>query len=379
MTLFDRWTETLDLLWNQNGYRALVTPAGIDFSSNDYLGYGRGRLSLLSSLARAGSQQARAMSGIGSRLLGGNHPIWEEVEEALARWHGAGAVLMMTSGYAANEGLLATIVDPDDWIASDERNHASIIDGLRLNRPERFLFRHNDLHHLEEGLRIAADRQPDAQRFVVTESLFSMDGDRAPLLEFARLAERYEAHLIVDEAHATGCFGPQGSGLVDEAGLRSRVLASVHTGGKALGVAGAYICGSALLKDYLVNRCRHLIYSTALPPLLGAFWLAAVSRVQQDEAGRQALRQNVECFRGELERLNLRVPGRDQIAPVVLGDDSRAVATALQLQKRGYDIRAIRFPTVPAGSAVLRLSLHADHDQGTLTQLAAELRDTLQP
>src|SRR5262249_5446211 len=181
-------------------------------------------------------------SGMASRLLRGHHPIWDEVESALAAWHGAEAVLMMTSGYTANEGLISTVIEAGDWVATDELNHACIIDGLRLCRPRKFAFRHNDLGHLESGLQAeAAKRQAGRGMFVITESLFSMDGDRAPLPQVVELAERYGAHVLVDEAHATGCYGPAGSGCVDAAGLRGRVLATVHTGGKALGVAGAYV------------------------------------------------------------------------------------------------------------------------------------------
>src|SRR5262249_3950259 len=160
---------------------------------------------------------------------------WDEVESALAAWHGAEAVLMMTSGYAANEGLISTVMEPGDWVATDELNHACIVDGLRLAKCRRFVFRHNDLNHLEEGLKAEATRsEAGRERFIITESLFSMDGDRSPLSAIAQLAEKYGAQLVVDEAHSTGCYGPKGSGCVDDAGLRSRVLASVHTGGKAL-------------------------------------------------------------------------------------------------------------------------------------------------
>src|SRR5581483_7735863 len=249
MKLLERWSATLDALRAAGRYRSLVSPGGVDFASNDYLGYAALRTAqdhhLLAKFARSGSA---------SRLLRGHHPIWEEVEAALARWHGAEAALLMTSGYVANEGLLATVLEPHDWVASDQLNHASIIDGLRLARAERFVYRHNDLDHLEQGLRQAARaRTRERQLFVVTESLFGMDGDLAPLQQLVQLAERYEAHLIVDEAHATGCFGAAGSGCVDAAGLRGRVLATVHTGGKALGVMGAYVCGPARLRELLIN------------------------------------------------------------------------------------------------------------------------------
>jgi len=241
MSLADRWTAALDQLRAQERFRQFALPAGIDFTSNDYLGYSNLPNPPAAELPR---------SGTASRLLRGHHAIWEEVETTLAAWHGADAALMMTSGYAANEGLISTLMEPGDWVASDELNHACIVDGLRLARCRRFVFRHNDLNHLEEGLKAeAAKDEPGRERFVITESLFSMDGDRAPLREIAGLCDRYGAYLIVDEAHSTGCFGPAGSGCVDAAGVRDRVLASVHTGGKALALPGAYIAGSRLLKE----------------------------------------------------------------------------------------------------------------------------------
>jgi 8-amino-7-oxononanoate synthase len=375
MSLDQRWTDELQELRSQGRYRSLTVPSGLDFSSNDYLGYARRTAS--APVANENPLDGTALtSGTASRLLRGNHPVWDEVEGLLARWHGAEAALMMTSGYTANEGLLSTVVAADDWVATDQFNHASIIDGIRLCRPMLFIFQHNDLNHLEDGLRKAI-RAGTGERFIVTESLNSMEGDRAPLLEMASLAERFGAHLIVDEAHATGCFGPQGSGLVDELGLRSRVLASIHTGGKALGVHGAYICGNLLLKQYLMNRCRHLIFSTALPPALGHWWRTAIPRVQQDETGRESLRRNVALFRDELARLAIDADGMDQIVPLILGGNERARQAALRLQVQGYDIRPIRPPTVPANSARLRISIHADHDRTTLLQLAEALRETL--
>jgi 8-amino-7-oxononanoate synthase len=363
MRLADRWSAILDQLRRQGRYRELRLPGGVDLTSNDYLGYGGVRAS------SALSGQPR--SGMGSRLLRGHHPIWEEVEAALARWHGAEAALTMTSGYAANEGLLATIIEPGDWVASDQLNHASIIDGLRLSRAERFIYRHQDLDHLEAGLR-AAFRGRIGQRelFVVTESLFGMDGDVAPLGPLVQLAERYGAHVIVDEAHSTGCFGPAGSGCVDGAGLRGRVLATVHTGGKALGACGAYVCGSARLRELLVNRCRHFLFTTALPPMVGAWWLEALARVRADHAGRADLHRAAAVLRVELARYGVPVLGAHYIVPVVLGSDSRAVQVARCLGEAGWDIRAVRPPSVPPGTARLRISVHADHAPRTLVAAA---------
>jgi 8-amino-7-oxononanoate synthase len=368
MTLQARWQSQMERLQAEDRFRQLRLPQGIDFSSNDYLGYAR----------RPWPAADGPRSGAASRLLRGHHPVWDQVEAALADWHRAEDALIFPSGYAANEGLLATVIEPGDWVASDQRNHASIIDGLRLSRVERFVYRHNDLEHLADGLRdAAASRDPRRLRFVVTESLFGMEGDRAPLTALAALAARYGAHLIVDEAHATGCLGPAGSGLVDAAGLRSQVLATVHTGGKALGVLGAYVAGSHKLKELLVNRCRHLIFTTALPPVVGQWWLHALHRVGADDAARADLHTAATAFRGALRRRDILADGSDYVVPVVLGQDGHAVEAARRLQEAGFDIRAIRPPTVAEGTARLRISIHADHDAATLQRAAAEVADVL--
>lgn len=386
MSLEHRWQSALDHLRAAGRYRRLTPPCGVDFSSNDYLGYaplsGERTFSprLRTRERGAGGEgvdpaatptPSEARSGCASRLLRGHHAIWDEVESELAAWHGADAALIFTSGYVANEGLLATLIEPEDWVASDEGNHASIIDGLRLSRADKFVYRHNDLDHLEHGLR---DVPRAGQRFIITESLFGMAGDRAPLIEIVELAERHGARLIVDEAHATGCFGPRGSGLVDQLGLRQRVLATMHTGGKALGVMGGYVCGSRLLRDYLVNRCRHLIFTTALAPIVGTWWLDALQRALSDESGRARLHDNAACFRRTLHGAGVESPGDDYIVPIVLGDDGRAVAAASSLQAAGFDVRAIRPPTVPVGTARLRISIHADHTPEQLSELAGLLK-----
>jgi 7-keto-8-aminopelargonate synthetase-like enzyme len=364
MSLHERWSGVLAELRAQGRYRSFRPPAGIDFTSNDYLGYGAAGVS-------RDHQPPEPASGLASRLLRGHHPVWDEVESKLAAWHGGEAVLVMTSGYHANEGLLATAIEPGDWVAADELSHASIIDGLRLARPRKFRFRHNDLDHLEDGLRAETAQRPAGRElFVVTESLFSMEGDLAPLPDLVGLAQRYGAHVIVDEAHSTGCFGPGGSGCVDQAGLRGRVLATVHTGGKALGVLGAYLCGSRLLKEYLVNRCRHLIFTTALPAAVGAWWLDRIPQVQADDPGRAALHRNAAVFREALARHGVSAAGGHYVVPVVVGQDEAAVKAAAALQEQGYDVRAIRPPSVPPRTCRLRISIHADHDPAVLVQLA---------
>ena len=363
MSLFSHWRDELADLQSRGGHRRLRPPTGQDFSSNDYLGYGTIALRDDSILSR---------SGVASRLLRGDHPLWSDAEAALAMWHRAEAALIFNSGYVANEGLLSAVIDEGAWVASDEFNHASIIDGLRLTKATRFIYPHNDLGRLEEGLRSASAKT----RFIVTESLFSMEGDVAPLAEIAALARRFDAHLIVDEAHATGCFGETGGGLVDALGLRGDVLATMHTGGKALGVPGAYVVGSSLLKEWLVNRCRHLIFTTALPPRIAGWWLDALSRVVKDQGGRKRLHGNAAAFRGELSG-HCDLIGSYYIVPIRIGDESRAVAIADQLQAGGFDVRAIRPPSVPRGQSRLRVSIHADHSAELLDALAKLLRVAL--
>ncbi len=372
MSLSERWAHILDQLRREGRYRSLATSSGVDFTSNDYLGYGSGRL-------RLGTASTLPRSGTASRLLRGHHPLWDEVESQLARWHGAGAVLMMNSGYVANEGLLATVIEPGDWVASDQFNHASIIDGLRLSRAERCIYAHNDLDQLESGLQEAKRAHvAGRQYFIVTESLFSMEGDCAPLAEMAGLADKYGANLIVDEAHATGCFGATGSGLVDALGLRGRVLATVHTGGKALGVTGAYICGSAPLREILVNRCRPLIFTTALPPVVASWWLEMIPFVQADAAGRYQLHAGATRLRTALAKRGVAIYANHYIVPVLLGDAAGATAVAASLQQAGWDIRPIRPPTVPEGTSRLRIAVHADHDDAVLEEVAGAVAQSIE-
>lgn len=350
MSLQERWTQTLDELRKQDRFRSFATPLGHDFTSNDYLGYGAKYYSVDSALP---------LSGLSSRLLRGHHQIWDEVEARLAAWHGCESVLMMTSGYSANEGLLSTVIEPGDWVVMDELCHACIHDGLRLTKCRKMSFQHNDMTHLEDLLKVESAKN-DRERFIIVESMYSMDGDLSDLKHVCNIAERYGANVIVDEAHTTGCYNVNGSGSVDAAGTRNRILASVHTGGKALGVMGAYIAGSTLLKDYLINRCRHLIFTTALPAICGSWWVDMLDRVERDNEMRHRLHTNSQRFRNILSDNGVTAIGTEYVIPIILGDNSTAMNAAKQLQNRGYDMRAIRPPSVPAGTSRIRISVHAD-------------------
>src|SRR5579883_900021 len=261
-----RLYEGLRFLDHRNQRRNLAEIRGVNFCSNDYLGLAESA-ALQKAVAEA-VQRAERVGGTGSRLLSGQTEEWREVEEEFAKFAGTEAALFFTSGYGANVGLLSSLVGKDDVIFSDEQNHASLIDGMRLSGARKVIYPHLNLNALEDALRQEAGAP--WRKVIVTESVFSMDGDIAPLAEIANLAEKYNAALILDEAHATAVQGPSGRGLAISAGLTHRVLALIHTCGKALASAGAFVCGSAVLKDHLVNHARTFIFSTALPPYMAA-------------------------------------------------------------------------------------------------------------
>lgn len=351
-----RLQSHLNWLESQSQFRRLEPLPGIDLTSNDYLGLaGDPRLkdAVIEALRRG-----EAAGSTGSRLLSGNARPWEQLEDEFANYVGAEAALFFSSGYAANTGLLASVLRPDDVVFSDSANHASIIDGIRLSRARKIIFPHLDLSYLEDQLRHPPAAQ--AEKFIVVESVFSMEGDRAPLAELAALAERYGAELIVDEAHATGVFGPAGRGLVAEAGLSGAVLASVHTCGKALASAGAFVACSRVLKDFLVNAARPFIFSTALPPYFAAQVRAALRIAAVADNLRSRLHSLADALRAGLLHFGLGSErSASQIVPVLLGSNQRAIEVASRLNRAGFAVRAIRPPSVPAGSARLRLSLNA--------------------
>ncbi|MGH9592101.1 MAG: aminotransferase class I/II-fold pyridoxal phosphate-dependent enzyme, partial [Bryobacteraceae bacterium] len=266
MNTKQRIRAELDDLESRGQLRELKMTRGVDFSSNDYLGLAGDPRLKLAVLEAVGSSSR--ISSTGSRLLSGHDEAWTNLESDFARWIGAEASLYFTSGYAANLGLLSTILRPEDVVFSDSANHASLIDGMRLTKSRRVVFPHLDLNALEGELRWSASGS--GSRFIVVESIFSMNGDTAPLRELAALAMRYKAELIVDEAHATGVCGPQGRGRIAEEGLAGRVFATVHTCGKALAAAGAFVCGSELLRKLLINRARSFVFNTAFPPSFAA-------------------------------------------------------------------------------------------------------------
>jgi 8-amino-7-oxononanoate synthase len=360
----------LDSLEARSQLRRLETVQGIDFSSNDYLGLstdGRIRSAVEAALA-----DGAPTGSTGSRLLSGHTPIWDELESELARLAGAEAALYFNSGYAASTGLFGCILRREDVVFSDSANHASIIDGIRLSGAHKVIFPHLDLNALEAELRRAAPGR--GRKLIAVESVFSMEGDRAPISSLLDLADRYGAEFIVDEAHATGVFGPRGQGLVAEAGAIGRILAVVHTCGKALAGVGAYVLCSNVLKQFLVNRARPFIFSTALPPYIAAQMRAAVRIAAAADADREKLQALSAHLRARLQSEGFDTARSDsQIIPVMLGENERALAVASRLAEDGFAVRAIRPPTVPAGTSRLRLSLTVKHTTGMLDRLADSL------
>ena len=369
MRIADRLRRELAELERASQLRSLEISHGLDFSSNDYLGLASD--ARIKQAVAAALDSSERVASTGSRLLSGNSEKWMELESDFARFAGAEAALYFSSGYLANVGLLSSLLQPDDTVFSDSANHASLIDGMRLSKARRVVFPHLDLEFLENALRAA----PAAgARFIVVESVFSMDGDFAPLAELSALAERYDAELIVDEAHAVGVFGPQGRGMVAQAGLSGRVLATVFTCGKALAASGAFVCGSETLRNFLINRARTFIFSTALPPYFAAHVRAGFELAARADAERARLIALSQFLRAELRRQGMEISaGTSPIVPVILGENERAMRVAEQLRAAGFGVRAIRPPTVPAGTARLRLSITARHSESVLGELAAAI------
>jgi len=358
--------QELDALDAQGQRRRLRLPQGIDLVSNDYLGLaGDARL-----IERMRAALGRLGAGAGgSRLLRGHHGYFDATETRLAAFGGSETALLFSSGYMANLGLLSTIMTRDDLVLSDALNHASLIDGVRMSGARKHVYAHLDLNAVERVLRTPRPKRT----FIVTESVFSMDGDLAPLRELADLAEAHGALLIVDEAHATGLYGIRGSGRVEELGLRERVLATVHTGGKALGSGGAWVCGSRVLCDTLLNRARSFIFSTAPLPVLTAALDTALEIVQAEPDRRADVHR-----KADLLRVTLRAGGVDcgasasPIVPVLVGRNDAAVDLQRRLLEAGFDARAIRPPTVPAGTARLRVTVRYPVSDEDLQRFAQE-------
>ncbi len=341
----------------------------VNFGSNDYLALAA-EPELRDAVARAMDEEGWGSGA--SPLLTGHGSSHQLLEERLARFEGTEAALVFSSGYAANSGTVAALVGPGDVVFTDRKNHASLLDGCRLSRADVRVYPHCDCGRLKELLAKAGGYR---RRLIVTDSLFSMDGDLAPLGDLADLAEQYDSMLMVDEAHATGVFGPRGRGVAELLGVEDRVDVRVGTLSKALGSGGGFVAGSRRLIEWLVNRARPYVFSTAAPAAVAAAAIAALDIVESEPQRRQRLLSRAESLRGELGRQGWET-GRSasQIIPIVVGEPDRAVAMSAALGRQGLYVPAIRPPTVPDGESCLRISLTHGHDERMIGDLLTALR-----
>ena len=358
--------NTLRHLAQRSQNRSLVETSGVNLCSNDYLGLSE-HPALKEAVLEAVSAAGR-MSGTGSRLLSGHSAAWEELESEFAGFAGTEDALYFGSGYAANLGLLTSLLGKGDLVFSDALNHASLIDGMRLCGARREIYAHLDLDSLENSLR--AQVHFPGRKLIVTESVFSMDGDVAPLAEIFALADRYGAGVILDEAHATAVHGPSGRGMAAQGDILENVVAVVHTCGKALASVGAFVCGTSLLKEHLINHARTLIFSSAMPPYIAGQIQAALRLAQGMDTQRAELQQKSRRLAAALVADGWDTAGSStQIIPVITGENADALAAAEFLQREGFAVRAIRPPTVPESKARLRFSLTAATPERELDRL----------
>ncbi len=335
-------------------------------SSNNYLGLNNHPA--LKKAAWEAIQEFGCGAGA-SRLISGTMELHRALESRLAAFKQTDSALVFPSGYHANVGTLPALMGAGDTILSDELNHASIIDGCRLSRADIKVFRHRDMDHLE---RLLAGCRESGRRLIVTDSVFSMDGDVAPLQEIAGLGSRYGAWVMVDEAHAAGVFGPGGAGLVEELGLTARIEVQMGTLSKALGGSGAYVAGSGELIEWLVNRARSFVYTTAVPPSTAATALAALEIVASEPERRARLWRNADLLREGLKTLGYTLAsGESPVVPVMVGDAQKTVDLSEALFRRGVLAYGVRPPTVPEGTSRLRLTAMATHSR---SQLAGALQ-----
>jgi 8-amino-7-oxononanoate synthase len=365
----------------------------VNFASNDYLGLAD------DPILREAAKAAIDRDGVGagaSRLVSGTRAAHTQLEETLARFKNADAALTFSSGYATAWGALGSLVDQHDVLILDKLSHACLVDAARASRAMLRVFPHNALGKLEDHLQWANREHPDARVIVVTESVFSMDGDRAPLAEIVALKNRYGAMLLLDEAHAVGVIGKHGGGLAAELGLEKQVDLHMGTLSKALGVSGGYLCGQRNLIDLLINRARSFIYSTAQPPALAAAATAALEFLLSEEGERRrlALWQNIRLLASQLPpplvhnadvdrdlaspakaSAPARIMGTSAIFPWIVGAEADAVDFSAWLAKKGYYAPAIRYPTVAKGSARLRLTVTARHRPAQIMELGRAMAE----
>jgi 8-amino-7-oxononanoate synthase len=350
----------------QNALRKLpVANNLIDFASNDYIGFTKSETIFNQTHQFLLDRNSKVNGATGSRLLSGNHALYNETEEYISKFHNAEDALIFNSGYDANIGFFSAIPQRNDVILFDELCHASIRDGIQMSKAKSYKFQHNDLEDLEkqmQRLTPTTNNQQPTTIFIATESVFSMDGDSPNLEELTNLCEKHNAYLVIDEAHALGIFGEQGEGLVQSLGLEDKVFARIMTFGKGLGCHGAAILGSQELKSYLVNFARSFIYTTGLSPHSIATILIAYQHLEKEKHTLEKLKSNIIHFNQEKMRLGLKpmfVYSKSAIQCAILPGNEKVKTIANQLQEKGFDVKPILSPTVPEGQERLRFCLHS--------------------
>ncbi|MDH3329055.1 MAG: 8-amino-7-oxononanoate synthase [Desulfobulbaceae bacterium] len=350
----------------------------INLSGNDYLGLAVNREMVDDFYRQLRPDTLLENFGPGaaaSRLMTGNSLLYSQLEDRLASLYGKESCLVFNSGYHGNAGILPALATKGDLILADKLCHASLIDGMRLSMAETLRYRHLDYDHLEEILSTRRDRYN--QVFLVSESVFSMDGDTADLDQLTAMKKKYQCCLYLDEAHAVGVFGRQGLGLAEQEGVVEDIDLLFGTFGKAMAGVGGFVACSRIIADYLINRARTLIFTTGLPPVCLSWLLYVVDRVPFMEEERNRLQQLAGRMRNEFLRNGLSVTGNSQIVPVIIGDSRQAVSAANKLQDLGYWVTAVRPPTVPTGTARLRLSFSAAMHENELAPLPELLASVL--
>lgn len=354
-----------------NSFRILPEPNDwVDFASNDYLGFSKSEAIFNQTHQYLVEHQIIQNGATGSRLLSGNHILYKQSEEYIAQFHKAATALIFNSGYDANVGFFSAVPQRNDIILYDEYSHASIRDGIRLSNARSFKFQHNDLEDLEALVLKYKSEQSDI--YIVTESVFSMDGDSPDLERLVEISENNDCCLVIDEAHALGVFGEKGQGLVQDLNLQEKVFARIMTFGKGLGCHGAAVLGTQDLRNYLVNFARSFIYTTALSPHSVAGILTAYKNLEAQKSEIQNLRDNISHFNQEKQRIGLKqlfVRNKSAIQSAIVPGNEKVKAIAKKMQENGFDVKAILSPTVPENQERLRFCLHSFNSKEEITKV----------
>jgi 8-amino-7-oxononanoate synthase len=353
----------------------------IDFSSNDYLGFAKNQFIFDTTHQFLDSKDLKINGATGSRLLSGNHELYDQTETFIASFHEAESGLIFNSGYDANIGFFGSVPQRNDIILYDELSHASIRDGIKMSNSKAFKFEHNDLEDLERLiLQCQIERSRDAlfEIYIVTESVFSMDGDSPDLQKLVEISEKHNCLLVIDEAHALGVFGENGCGLVQDLNLQNQIFARIMTFGKGLGCHGAAILGSEKLKSYLVNFARSFIYTTGLSPHSFATILIAYQQLEKEKTTIEKLRNNITFFNQQKNILGLKpifVRNKSAIQSAIIPGNSKLKLIAQKLQKSGFDVKPILSPTVPEGQERLRFCIHSYNSEAEIEKVLRLLSD----